>query len=141
MSELLAAIGNYSQPYFLLCVRLFWGWQFVSTGLGKLADIGSIGAYFGALGIPYPLVNAYVASGIEVIGGACFIVGFAARLFSLPLMGTMIVALMTAHREATLAMFYDPINFISQLPFTFLFAALTIFVFGPGKFAVDREAA
>ncbi|MEI8365983.1 MAG: DoxX family protein [Parachlamydiaceae bacterium] len=138
MNNKLVATGNFLQPFFLLSVRLFWGWQFLCTGAGKLSDIGHVATFFGTLGFPFPLANAYVAAGIETVGGACLLLGLASRLMCLPLIGAMIVALLTAHTEATLGILDDPLNFVGQLPFTFLFAAIIVFIFGPGRFSLDK---
>ena len=135
--EVLISIGTWLQPLFLLAVRLFWGWQFFSTGLGKLQDLDSIAAFFGQLNIPYPLFNAYLVGITETVGGFCLLIGFASRLVSIPLMIAMAVALWTAHHEAVLGIFENSSNFISKTPFTFLFAALLIFIFGPGPLSVD----
>ncbi|MFZ3216329.1 MAG: hypothetical protein WA192_09755, partial [Candidatus Acidiferrales bacterium] len=43
----------------------------------------------------------------------------------------------TADREALLGFFSDPNKFANADPFVFLFAALLILIFGPGKFALD----
>ena len=40
---------------FLLAVRLYWGWQFMQTGWGKLTDIGKVIHFFTDLGIPAPV--------------------------------------------------------------------------------------
>ena len=133
----LIVVGDFLKPLFLLGVRLFWGWQFLKTGLGKFGDIHAIANYFQSLSIPAPLLNAYLAAGTEVVCGFLLLIGFASRLASIPLMITMSVALLTAHRTATLAVLDDPVTFVNQLPFTFLFAVLTIFVFGPGMFSID----
>ncbi|MCE5319260.1 MAG: DoxX family protein [Parachlamydia sp.] len=123
---------------FLLAIRLFWGWQFFNAGRGKFADIASIAGYFETLHIPLPLVNAYLVAAVELLGGAFLILGLFSRLASLPLIGTMVVAFLTAESEATWNLFSDPGTFIGRSPFTFLMAALTIFSFGPGLFSLDR---
>lgn len=133
----LIAFGNTLQPFFLLAIRLFWGWQFFKSGLDKLGDIDSIADYFATLGIPFPGINAYLAAGTEMIGGALLFIGLGTRLAALPLIFTMGVALLTAHREATLMLLDDPIKFIAQGPFTFMMACLTLLIFGPGPISVD----
>ena len=135
--EALIVIGNFLKPLFLLAVRLFWGWQFFKTGLGKFADLESITNYFATLGIPSPAINAMMAATTETIGGLFLMLGFATRLISIPLIVTMLVALFTAHAEATQMIWEDPTNFVTQLPFTFLFAAIITFVFGPGPISID----
>ena len=133
----LITAGNFLQPYFLLAIRLFWGWQFFKAGFGKFADISAIAGFFGNLGIPFPLISAYLAAGTEMIGGLLLLIGFASRLVAIPLIFTMLVALFTAHYALASNIFDDPVKFVSAGPFTFLFAALTVFVFGPGKLSVD----
>ena len=54
---------------FLLAVRLYWGWQFMQTGWGKLTDIGKVIHFFTDLGIPAPVLNAYFVSALEFGGG------------------------------------------------------------------------
>lgn len=134
---MLISLGSCLQPFFLLAVRLFWGWQFFKTGLGKFSDFQATAEYFNLLGIPFPEFNVYLAASTELVGGICLMIGFASRFVAIPLMITMMVALLTAHRAATLMLLDDPITFIGQLPFTFLMAAALIFVFGPGAFSVD----
>jgi putative oxidoreductase len=42
-----------------------------------------------------------------------------------------------ADREALFSIFSDPGKFYVADPYTFLFAALLILIFGPGKFSLD----
>lgn len=131
------AIGNFLQPFFLLALRLFWGWQFFESGFGKFADMEKIASYFATLGIPFATFNAYLAASTELLGGMLLLIGFGARLVAIPLITTMVVALFTAHYDATSMIFDDPTRFLEQGPVTFLLAALTVFVFGPGMFSLD----
>lgn len=135
--DALIAIGTFLQSFFLLGVRLFWGWQFFMAGFGKFANIESIADYFQTLGISPPLLQAYAASSTELVCGALLLIGLGSRLVAIPLMVIMTVALLTAHHEATSMILDDPLTFIKQEAFSFLFAALIIFVFGPGKISVD----
>lgn len=133
----LIAIGTGLQPVILLAMRLYWGWEFFTTGLGKLSDIGAISDYFQTLGIPLPMLNAYMAATTECVGGLCLLIGFASRLVAVPLATVMVVALMTAHHDALVNVFNDSTALISQTPFTFLLAAIIVFAFGPGAISVD----
>ncbi len=42
---------SYSQSSFLLAVRLYWGWQFVQTGWGKMHYIAKVTGFFTSLNI------------------------------------------------------------------------------------------
>lgn len=141
LKNLIASFVDFAsslQSIFLLFVRLAWGYLFFTGGLGKLGDIHPIGDYFYSLGIPFPLFNAYLVAWVETIGGACLILGFASRIVCIPLIFTMIIALLTAHIDAVRNLINDPSQFLKQSPITFLFAALVIFVFGPGKISIDQ---
>jgi putative oxidoreductase len=49
----------------------------------------------------------------------------------------MVVAYWTADRDALFAVFSDPGKFYNADPYTFLFAAAMVLVFGAGLFSVD----
>ena len=49
----------------------------------------------------------------------------------------MLVAYIKADREALFSFFSDPGKFYAADPYTFLFAALLILIFGPGKISLD----
>jgi putative oxidoreductase len=134
---LLIRVGNSLQSPFLLAVRLYWGWQFTQTGWGKLGDINKVINFFTSLGIPAPALNAWFVSGLELVGGILLILGLGSRLIAIPLVIDMIVAYITADREALGKIFSDPDKFYAAAPYTFLFASLIVLIFGPGRFSLD----
>src|SRR6266567_332301 len=130
-------ITNSLQSPLLLAIRLYWGWQFWQAGWGKLSDISKTVDYFTSLGIPAPALNAHFVAVLEAGGGILLILGLGSRLIALPLLIDMIMAYVTADREALGSIFTDPDKFYAAAPYTFLFASLPILVFGPGKLSVD----
>ena len=126
------------QSIFLLLVRLYWGWQFAQTGWGKLHNLAKVTGYFASLGIPFPGLNAPFVAALEFAGGLLLILGLASRPIALLLVGVMLVAYLTADREALLSILSDPGKFYGAAPYTFLFAAVLVLLFGPGKIALDR---
>jgi putative oxidoreductase len=122
---------------FLLAVRLYWGWQFAQTGLGKLRNQPKIVEFFTSLNIPFPALNAHFVSGLEFFGGILLILGLFSRPISLLLTGSMLVAYWTADHEALVSIFSNPEKFYGADPYTFLFAAVLILIFGPGKLSLD----
>ncbi|MBS3903936.1 MAG: DoxX family protein [Simkania sp.] len=136
--SILIAIGDALRSPLLLGIRLFWGCAFLHAGLGKLGNIDQVIAFFQSLGIPMPALNAYLAATVECVGGACLILGLLSRLISIPLIFTMIIAYVTADMEAVKMVFSQPLNFVQREPFTFLFAAILVFVFGPGSISLDH---
>jgi|SRR5579862_7991432 len=122
---------------FLLFVRLYWGWQFMQTGWGKLHNLSHVTEFFSSLGIPAPGVMAPAISCLEFFGGILLMVGLATRLIGLVLAGNMLVAYITSDRMALTSIFSDPGKFYIADPFTFLFASLIVFIFGAGLFSLD----
>jgi putative oxidoreductase len=129
--------ANGLQSPLLLLIRLYWGWQWWQSGVGKLAHISKLVDYFVQLGIPFPAFNAHFVASLEAVGGILLFVGLGSRLIALPLVIDMIVAYITADREALGSIFSDPGKFYNADPFTYLFSSLIILVFGPGLFSLD----
>jgi putative oxidoreductase len=122
---------------FLLLVRLYWGWQFIQTGWGKLHRLPQVTQFFASLNIPLPGFNAALVSWTEFLGGILLILGLASRVTGLLLAFDMLVAYLASDRAALRSVFSDPGKFYNADPYTFLFAGLLILIFGPGRFAID----
>lgn len=135
--RIITSIGKFFQSILLLIVRLYWGYGFLTAGYGKLLNIDGTTQFFQQLGIPFPHLNAYLAGGVELIGGLFLIIGLFSRLVSIPLMFTMLVAYVTAFRDVFFNVFNQPAIFIAQSPFPYLLASFIIFCFGPGKISLD----
>lgn len=134
---LLIRLASYFQSPLLLVLRLYWGWSFFQTGWGKLGDLSGPTKFFTELGIPFPAFNAVLVGCTETICGLLLLVGLASRLAAIPLIITLIVAYITADREALFSIFSDTDKFLEATPFLFLLATFIIFAFGPGVFSLD----
>lgn len=133
----LIALGQGIQDLLLLGLRLYWGWGFFQTGLGKLRDIQPVITYFKSLGIPFPEFSSPFVGSVECVGGALLILGLASRFVSIPLIFVMMGAYIAAFPEGAKALFSNPELFIKQPPFYFLVTALAVFIFGPGRLSLD----
>ena len=131
------ALVSHLQSPFLLVVRLYWGWQLAESGWGKLHNLDKVTEFFGSLNLPMPAQMAVAISCLEFFGGILLAIGLFSRLISLVLTINMIMAYVTADREALFSIFSDPDKFYAAAPYTFLVATIIILLFGPGKFAVD----
>jgi putative oxidoreductase len=138
VSRGLAAAATRLQAPFLLLVRLYWGWQFMVTGWGKLHNLERVTAFFTSLGIPFPGFNAHMVGGLEFTGGILLALGLASRPVGLLLSANMLVAYFTADREALAAVLSDPGKFYGAAPYTFLFASVLVVLFGPGPLSLDH---
>ena len=133
---LIRAASSLQSP-FLLAVRLYWGWQFAQTGWGKLGNLDHVTQFFTSLGIPAPGIMAPCISALEFAGGILLALGLGSRAIALLLSADMLVAYITAHREALFSIVSDPGKFYGATPYTYLFAGLLVLIFGPGKFSLD----
>jgi putative oxidoreductase len=134
---LLAKCASFLACPLLLIIRVYWGWQFYGTGTAKLGDIPAFTERFTNWGIPFPHLNVILAGATETVCGLLLLAGLASRLTTIPLIFVMIIAYLTADSDALHAFFSDPDKFVSATPFLFLFAAVIVFVFGPGIFSLD----
>jgi putative oxidoreductase len=125
------------QSPFLLAVRVYWGWQLAESGWGKLHNLGKVTEFFTSLNLPLPAQMAVAISCLEFFGGIFLAIGLFSRLTSLVLTINMIMAYVTADREALFSFFSDPDKFSAATPYVFLIASLIILIFGPGKICVD----
>jgi putative oxidoreductase len=130
---------NRVQSPFLLFVRMYWGWQLAQSGWGKLHNLSNVSNFFMSLNLPYPAQTAIFISCVEFFGGIFLALGLLSRMTALVLTINMIVAYVTADREALLSVFSDPDKFYAAAPYTFLVASVIILLFGPGKLALDAH--
>lgn len=84
-----------------LALRLYLAPVFWMAGTMKLNDIEATAAWFGnpdwGLGLPAPLLLAWLAALTEAVGAVLLVLGLGVRLIAPPLMVTMAVAAVTAH--------------------------------------------
>jgi putative oxidoreductase len=128
---------SYLQSPFLLFVRLYWGWQLVQSGWGKLHHLSNVTDYFGSLGLPMPAQMAVFIACVEFLGGIFLAFGLVSRITGLVLTVNMAMAYVIGDREALLSFFSDPDKFIAAAPFAFLIVSLIVLIFGAGKISLD----
>ena len=82
-----------------LLLRLYLAPVFWMAGWSKAMAFEDTVAWFGAdgLGLPLPALMATLATGAELLGGLCLAVGLAVRPIAVPLMVTMLVAILSVH--------------------------------------------
>ena len=134
---LLITVASGLQSPFLLLVRLYWGFQMMQTGWGKLHNLAKFTDYFSSLGVPLPIFTAPFIVDLEFVGGILIMLGLGSRLFALLLTCDMIVAYIAGDREALFSILSDPDKFYAAAPYTFLIAFLIVLLFGPGRFSLD----
>jgi putative oxidoreductase len=114
--------------------RFTVGWIFFWSGWGKLHDLPRVIEFFGSLGIPHPELQAPFASATEFVCGALMLAGLFTRVASVPLVITMVVAIVTAQRENVSAL-GDVFGLVEYLYITLL---IWLGVTGAGPLSLDQ---
>lgn len=117
----------------LLLIRLVLAYGFYNPAKMKWADINAIGEWFGSIGVPAPLLNAYLAAGTEALGVVLLVLGLGTRLISIPLMITMVVAIVTVHW----AHGFEAGENGFEIPLYYMIMLFTLLIMGPGKASLD----
>jgi putative oxidoreductase len=113
--------------------RLAVGLLFLSTGWGKVNDIEKVTTFFTTLKIPAPHFHAILVGYSELLCGAALVIGLLTRLATIPLVVSMVVAILTA-KLPELHGFFD---LIGADEFTYLIVLVMVAVLGPGAVSVD----
>jgi putative oxidoreductase len=119
-----------------LLVRLFVGYFFFETGLGKVRNLGTFAERFQEWGIPSPAVSAAVSGYTELIGGALIALGLFTRLASIPLIVNMAVATLTVKLKKVAGL--D--DFVELDEPLYALSFLWLLVSGPGPVSLDALA-
>ncbi len=117
----------------LLFMRLILAYGFYSPAMMKWADINAIGEWFGSMGIPAPLLNAYLAATTEIVGVVLLTLGLLTRFISIPLIVTMIVAIVTVHWSNG----FEAGNNGYEIPLYYMIMLFTLVIYGSGKLSLD----
>jgi len=113
--------------------RLAVGLVFMSTGWGKVHNVEKVTGFFTSLGIPAPHFHAILVGYSELLCGTALVVGLLTRLATIPLVVSMLVAILTA-KLPDLHNLFDLVGFDE---FTYLVVLVMIAILGPGPFALD----
>ena len=127
-------LSEYVQSLALLLARLAVAYGFYEPAMMKWGDINAVGEWFGSLGMPFPLLNAYMAATTEIVGVVLLTLGLMTRAISIPLIVVMIVAIVTVHL---------PNGFSAgengyEIPLYYMLFLMIFLSHGAGKFSIDR---
>jgi putative oxidoreductase len=113
--------------------RLTLGVVFSSTGFGKLQNLDKVTGFFVELGIPAPAFNAALVAWCELLCGGLLLVGLLSRLATVPLVVTMVVAILTAKRSEI----HGLADLVGTVEFAYLVLLVAVGIGGPGAASVD----
>jgi putative oxidoreductase len=116
-----------------LVARVGIGWVFVQSGWGKLHNLERVTEFFASLGIPAPGAQAAFVSAVELVCGSLILIGLFTRFAAVPLIATMVVALLTALRDQI-----DSLGSLFGLSeCLYIVAFLYLATSGPGPISLD----
>jgi putative oxidoreductase len=125
----------------LLGMRIMLGVVFMFHGSQKLfgmfggSGIEGFAGFLASLGMPLPTLNAYMAGGAEFFGGLFLMIGVCARLASVPVTFTMLVAAFTVGKG------FNVLSGGMEYPLTLAVVAAGLGLIGPGRFTLGRAIA
>ena len=123
------------QSIALLCLRLLLAYGFFTPALKKITHFPNIVSWFAnSLHLPFPYLNAVLATTTEALGVILLILGFKTRLISIPLAIVMLVAISTVHLKNGFA----TSNNGFEIPLYYLIMLLVLMTVGPGKYSLDK---
>jgi putative oxidoreductase len=117
-----------------LLFRLVLAYGFYMPAMMKWDDIGAIAGWFEGMGIPFPTLNAYLAATTEFAAVILLPLGLATRIISIPLIITMIVAIVTVH----LGNGFNAGDNGFEIPLYYILMLFSLLVTGSGKISVDH---
>jgi len=134
VNELAARILDNFQSIFLFFARLTIAYGFYEPAMNKWNNISDTAAWFASMGIPFPTLNVYMVATFETLGVVLLALGLFTRLISLPLIGTMVVAIVTVH----LGNGFSAGDNGFEIPLYYLLFLGIFASFGAGKISVDN---
>jgi putative oxidoreductase len=132
----------------LLLLRLVVGYGFMSHGFAKWSrGPGNFARLLAVLGVPGPLPTAWLVTGLELLGGLAIVLGAFVAIASVPLVASMIVAMLTIHIRYG----FSSVNTVGltaagpvfgppgyEINLLYIGALLSIALAGPGALSVDE---
>ncbi|WP_458700040.1 DoxX family protein [Sulfurospirillum sp. 1307] len=122
------------QSISLFLARLTVAYGFYEPAMKKWGGIENVANWFGSMGIPFPLLNAYATATFESLGVVLLTLGLFTRLISIPLIVIMIVAIVTVHLSNGFAASDNGF----EIPFYYMLFLMIFTSFGAGKISLDN---
>ena len=127
--DTVSSLSDLPQLFF----RLILSYGFYEPAMKKLNNFDAIVQWFGSLGMPFPTVNAVLATATETSGFILLFLGLGTRLISIPLIVVMIVAIVTVH----LPNGFSAGNNGYEIPLYYMLMLISLIITGPGRLSLD----
>lgn len=118
----------------LLFLRLILAYGFYMPAMMKWGNISGIIEWFDGMGIPMPTLNAYLAATTEMAAVILLPLGLATRIISIPLMFTMLVAIVAVHWGNG----FNAGDNGFEIPLYYMLMLFVLLINGAGKISLDN---
>ncbi|HEY4133300.1 MAG TPA: DoxX family protein [Gemmatimonadaceae bacterium] len=83
------------QTLAIVPLRVIVGFGFIAHGYAKFSrGPGNFAKLLQQIHVPFPVPSAWMVTGLELVGGFAILVGVGVMLFSIPLIASMLVAML-----------------------------------------------
>jgi putative oxidoreductase len=121
-----------------LILRLALGITFFAHGREKIRNPAGFAGFLRQIGVPAPLLNAWVVALLETVGAVLLILGLGTRVIALGLALDMLVALATVRiGKAPFTSGNQGAGWDSE--FVLLAVSLALVFLGAGRFGIDHH--
>ncbi|NQY79842.1 MAG: DoxX family protein [Candidatus Caenarcaniphilales bacterium] len=126
---------NTLQSFSLLLVRLVLAYGLYGPAMKKLMGFENIVIWFDqGLHLPFPWLNAVMATSTEVAGVILLTLGLLTRFISIPLMVIMVVAITVVHGSHG----FTASDNGFEIPLYYFLMLFILFTNGAGTFSLDK---
>lgn len=118
----------------LLSMRLVLAYGFFGPAKMKWQNIHGIADWFREMGLPAPLLNAYLSAGVEAAGVVLLVLGLGVRIIVILLLFVLAVAIKTVHWTNG----FEAGNNGFEIPLYYMIMLFALLIYGPGRISVDH---
>ncbi|MDM5271852.1 DoxX family protein [Sulfurovum sp. zt1-1] len=129
----LRVLFSYPKNIILLAIRLVLAYGFTQPAILKMNNIQETVKWFTDLSIPFPMMIAYLVTGLESVGIILLIIGLFTRFISIFLSMVMLGAIFFVH----LPNGFSVANNGVEIPLYYFIFFLLLITYGAGKFSLD----
>jgi uncharacterized membrane protein YphA (DoxX/SURF4 family) len=124
----------------IILIRILVGWVFLSEGIQKFLYPAALGVgRFAKIGIPAPQFSAPFVGVVEIVFGSLILLGLFTRLATVPLLITIIVALVSTKIPFLVNHGFWAALHEARTDVSMLFGLIFLLIVGAGSLSLDAQ--